>query len=478
MKPLVLPTLLLLALAPSAQFRMVHLGTVDVDKASTGGDPSFIASSPSAVAWDGTNLWLGGFNNKAVPDAVGLVKIENALTTPVFSPAFGVQLGTPAFRGFSGLDYDAAGQRVYAAFDEGSTDGNALGISAWDATVTPTSITPSLWTKFARGSSGVGLDPGSPGGTSQGQGTGWTSFGKSSRALQDATTGADVWTLTDGMSIVTSEGTFWRDMDFRDSTGDIWLREGNNVIQGVRSGDNALSALNVVVDVADADFVAGQNLAYVDRGGNDFVIYNDRSKNDLGQDWFVVMKAVLPDGSPAVVDWLGLSVPTGNGWYDFSWDPASDTLAILDFANRKVQVFSVQDIPPLDAAPPTLSLASGGAQTWNLAAGASVGGSPYLVLGSQSGTSPGVPADGWVLPLNIDGYFLYTLTNPNSQALVNTFGTLAPDGSAQASLVLPPGLSPSFAGQVFHHAFATFDITGSTPLVSFTSNAASLTLNP
>ena len=136
-----------------------------------------------------------------------------------------------------------------------------------------------LWSKAARGGSGVGIDPGFGGVDS---GVGWTTFGSGRRSLQDAATGADIYTGSDGLVIFTAEGTFWRDMDFDDATGDLWLREGNNVIHGVRTGGNSAS-MSVPYNPADSDFVAIQNIAFCAVGTDSVVFYNDRASTSGGQ---------------------------------------------------------------------------------------------------------------------------------------------------------------------------------------------------
>ena len=330
------PVSRLLALAAlsavgSAQFSLTEIAFVDLDSTATFGNPEYIGSNPSAVAWNGSDLFVAGYNNQGVTDFAGIVKVSNALTAPALGSAFGV-LSTPSLRGYSGLDI--SGSTLVAAYDPGVTDPD--GITAWDLGGVK------LWAKDARGGSGVGVDPGFPGGDlSLGSGAGWTTFGSGRRALQNLASGADIWTTADGMVILSSEGSFWRDMDYDGATGDVWLREGNNVIHAVRSGDNAISTVNVPVDVADADFVNGQNLAYIDFGINDWILYNDRGNPSAGQDFFAVNQAIRPDGSPVSLTWLGTSPAAGAAYYDYSWDAASQTLAVLDFSNRNVHIYAV-----------------------------------------------------------------------------------------------------------------------------------------
>lgn len=121
---------------------------------------------------------------------------------------------------------------------------------------------------------------------------------------------------------------------------------------------------------------------------------------------------------------------------------------------------------PLQGDWTTLSLGEGDVLTWRLDAGAPRGGESYLVLGSLSGTSPGVPLASGVLPLVPDGYFLHTLTHPNGAPLVDSLGVLDEAGVAQALFVLPPLEVPFLVGTTVHHAYASFDAFGAPGLVS------------
>src|SRR5262245_12289967 len=122
----------------------------------------------------------------------------------------------------------------------------------------------------------------------------------------------------------------------------------------------------------------------------------------------------------------------------------------------------------------TINLLVGGTQTLDLNAGPAFAGALYIVLGSVSGTSPGFPAGAFTLPLNLDGYFLFTLLNPNTGLLSNSLGFLGPAGTAQASFNIPPGTDPSLAGLVVDHAYGIVDpFTGG---VLGVSNAVAVTL--
>ncbi len=118
-------------------------------------------------------------------------------------------------------------------------------------------------------------------------------------------------------------------------------------------------------------------------------------------------------------------------------------------------------------------LSSGGTQALALDAGAINAGRIYLVLGSMSGTLPGITANGITLPLNADPYLNYTLVAPNVGPLFTSFGMLDGQGQAASAFTLPAGVSPLLAGMTLHHAYVLV-----TPTLDFASNSVSVTLIP
>jgi photosystem II stability/assembly factor-like uncharacterized protein len=130
----------------------------------------------------------------------------------------------------------------------------------------------------------------------------------------------------------------------------------------------------------------------------------------------------------------------------------------------------------LAASPSSISIASGGSQTFTLDAGAGFAGDIYLLLGTLSGTSPGTPAGSFTLPLNPDFYLLFSLANPNKPPLASTLGFLDASGKAGASLTLGPGQIPLLLGFEAHHAFAV--LNASALAVVFVSNPVPLAFLP
>jgi hypothetical protein len=312
----------------SAQVAMTQLAEFDV--AAVGIGPGL-----GAVAWNGTDLVVAGFNTGSTMQTVALARCSNALTAPQWNAPFGAQAGTNTQRGFANLAFSANGQQLAVGYDNGAAPVATAALQLWSSGTL-------LWAKPGRGSSGVGFDPGFAG---QGSGVAWARFGTTGRALQQTSSGADVWTFVDGMPLnVVGQGTFFRDLDFDPLTGDVYLRASNNVFVGVRTGGNACTPL-VLVDTVDADTVPMQNIAVLRAATGAAILWNDRTSAAAGQAWTTSIRASRLDGTPQAIDWGTFTSSTGTGAYDFSFHAGSNTVAIADFANRKVHLFAVS-VPP------------------------------------------------------------------------------------------------------------------------------------
>jgi hypothetical protein len=132
----------------------------------------------------------------------------------------------------------------------------------------------------------------------------------------------------------------------------------------------------------------------------------------------------------------------------------------------------------LIGSPGQISLSAGGTQTLSLNLTAAQAGKSYLVLGSASGTAPGLVYAGTTVPLNLDGYLLFTLLNPNSPPLGNSGGLLDASGDATATFTLPPSTDPSLAGLTVHHAGFALDLVGGAFVLPEVTNAVPVTLVP
>lgn len=124
----------------------------------------------------------------------------------------------------------------------------------------------------------------------------------------------------------------------------------------------------------------------------------------------------------------------------------------------------------------SVSVSGGGAIDFDLVAGSANAGDFYVLLGSFSGTAPGLILDGNVLPLAVDAYFAYTLANPNAPPFAGSLGVLDGSGNASASFTLPAGSNGALVGIEAHHACVVLD--PALPIVTRTTNAVPLTFAP
>ena len=171
-------------------------------------------------------------------------------------------------------------------------------------------------------------------------------------------------------------------------------------------------------------------------------------------------------------DDFGLVMPGGiAAGDDFSLVGGTNTLLAsggLGFVARYADA-------PLVSGPPELSLSQGGALQLRLSASAAAAADTYLILGSLSGTTPGLMVGSMTLPLNFDAYFLQMLYVPNGPIHSGSLGVLDAQGRASTVFVLPVGLSPALAGITLHHAYFGFNSLG---VISTISNPSSLKLVP
>ncbi|HEX9795321.1 MAG TPA: integrin alpha [Planctomycetota bacterium] len=104
-----------------------------------------------------------------------------------------------------------------------------------------------------------------------------------------------------------------------------------------------------------------------------------------------------------------------------------------------------------------LSSGAGGAQALHLNAGAAFAGMPYRLLGSATGTTPGIDRDGHHLALTPDFYFDRTRLRPNAPPLVDSAGVLDAAGAAEARFELPPGAAAAYVGTTVWHAYVVYE---------------------
>ena len=160
---------------------------------------------------------------------------------------------------------------------------------------------------------------------------------------------------------------------------------------------------------------------------------------------------------------------------DFNDDGIQDFLATRFLFSAKRGELAVYSLKSLSftADRPVLSTTKSQTQQQSLNAGAAHAGSPYVVLGTVSGTKPGVRIGSVHVPLNLDGYTSFTLAFANSPILRASVGLLDANGRASADFLAYPQIPASLLDTVlFEHAFVLFGKNG----LSFASNPTVLTL--
>jgi|GEM_PF-6958115 len=135
------------------------------------------------------------------------------------------------------------------------------------------------------------------------------------------------------------------------------------------------------------------------------------------------------------------------------------------------------DLALLEFGPHERSIATGGRSAATLDLDPALAGLGYLLVGSVSGTAPGIPLGGGLaLPLVQDAYTDFTLLGANSSFFPNSLGLLDAAGDGEAAVVVPPGVAPGLVGTVFHYAAIVFDPLGGAIVAA--SDAVDLTLVP
>jgi autotransporter-associated beta strand protein len=448
----------------------------------TAANPNYIGNNPSAVAWNGSRLFVAGINNGATgtnSQNTGVIEVLNTNTTGiVFSTAvqYGTRFGflaTPNQRGYSGLAMQ--GSRLFAAFDTGSVQVNAL--RGYDIA---TQTTGTLWSDSGRGGAGVAIDPGYvvSGSSQGGSGVGWGTFGdgiagsSTRRGLNDPATGASIYGFNSGTSAPVPAGFIWntgglpRDLSFDPDTGDLYGRASNAVWKAVRSGSNSAGTPSAIFDAGDATITTGQNIAFMSNtsAAGDLLAFNlkDGFSGGTFQDY-----VRLSDTSGAVQsttwNFLGGTSPTStNGYYDFAYDITSQTLAVVDASNLRVSIFGFgAPAPDTQLTWAADGVNSGGTGTWDTSSTTWIGAYGPSVWQPQanalfSGTSGGTVtvAAGGVsigrgLSFSANGYTVagaaISLTGTTASTN-NLFVGTGLSATVNANLAATSGLSKSGSG--------------------------------
>lgn len=222
--------------------------------------------------------------------------------------------------------------------------------------------------------------------------------------------------------------------------------------------------------------VTGGSLVQV--GGAQNTINNTFAPLPLG----TVLTGIALPGSPQVLATGNLTAPLQVGTYVLSVDNLMANVIRLgadgdphwpvDAAGVGTKTNLVIKVEALFAEVEQISIANPGTQVLELRAGPAYANRTYFVLGTFTGSAPGITlANGTKIPLNPSAYLNFTVSNPNTPLLSNSLGVLDGAGEATAAFTLPH-VPASAAGLVIHHAYVLLQP------INFASNAVEVTLVP
>ena len=287
-------------------------------------------------------------------------------------------------------------------------------------------------------------------------------------------------------------GESWQAFDFLGIT-----EQGSTLITGDTDGPLATDEfvmVDGVIRYREGDVVDGRTLtgsiegAYMNENGEVAYVWDVVDGGSDLEALFLEDRLLLAEGDPVDMDGDGAIDPgssvtnfTGITSLTYGPDRTLYVTADVDIAGTSSTaddlecLLAVRDTttPDFVASPPQISVSAGGTQAMFLDASAFAG-EVYWVLGTLSGTSPGLPVGSVVVPLNFDFYFQITLSSPNADPLVDTLGTLNGQGRAVAQFSLTAGSAPVLAGLTPTHAFVVVDVGAGT--VEYASVPAGLSI--
>ncbi len=374
------------AVAGGAVF--VHTAAIDVGAGTDGfNSTTGNGANPLSVAFDGTNAYIGGYNNAGAAADVGVVKVTGVIAggTPALTSLAATRFNSPVSRGIDALAYEATTTSLLLAHDSGSAASSFItrrraadGAEDWRV-MNPLGLRP--WA--------MAIDPIGDG---SGPGVAFFANGQGRRLMLKLSDGGVVYTTGAGETpggiintFPTVFGTIWRAVAF-DPDGNIALsaaHSGGATARGgfgcgLRDSANVWKALNgldlnATTSSIERDSTGGNS---INVGQGIAILYGIPGEPSLlacsarlAANFTPLGGSATPiidtqvhirnlDGSTtdvAVTELTGGEGGVGTDWAagsnvkNLAYGPGTDGnryLLVLDFVSRRLDVYRVEPSPP------------------------------------------------------------------------------------------------------------------------------------
>jgi hypothetical protein len=319
--------------------------------------------NPLSIAFDGTNAYVGGWNNSASAASIGVVKVSNifGIGTPGFTPMPATQFTSPASRGLDALGYHPGTGSLLMAHDSGTAANSFVsrrnvsdGSSVWSIS------NPQTARPFA-----MAVDPLGDGGSA---GVGFLVQGSGRRRLLSMSTGATIFDGTNGGIINTSpdSGSTWRALAF-DSDGNVVVANQSAYGYGDRVTNNQWQTLAAAPNLTTRSILknitannVGQGIVIMEDLGSDLLALSGRNMTMFTDSTGGVTTVSDTDvhirnlngavsGLTQFVlhgDEDGIGTPWANDTKNlaFGLDASGNgTLLVVDFVERRLDVYQVPE---------------------------------------------------------------------------------------------------------------------------------------
>ena len=227
------------------------------------------------------------------------------------------------------------------------------------------------------------------------------------------------------------------------------------------------------LDLAGKDVMIGANLWFYHLFNGAFEPFEVQVSDDDGATWVKVMELTHDPQwkfkSFRLLDYVQATSAVKVRFIASDYPNDSTVEAAMD----DLCVFRLRETPPLWADAFSIPLSQGAVIGLDLDAGEANGDRQYLVLGSATGTEPGIPLPGGeVLPLKWDVFTGIVMSSLGTPIFKSFMGILDAAGKANATLDTMGPVNPIMAGTKIYFAYML------APNPFFASNPITITLEP